>query len=267
MLDRFNRNIHYLRISVTDRCNLRCIYCMPEEGISLIDKKDILSLEEIVEVVKTGAGKFGIRKIRLTGGEPLVRLGIVDLVKQITSIKGIEECALTTNGILLPHYASELKQAGLKRVNISLDTLSPVTFRELTRGGEVEKVKEGIRAAKKAGLNPVKINVVKSEKTDPEELLAVKEYCRENDLKIRYINQMNLSTGSFSKVEGGSGGNCASCNRLRLMSNGNIKPCLFSQHGYNIREYGIEEAFHLALGNKPLKGMASDNHDFYNIGG
>lgn len=267
MLDRFNRNIHYLRISVTDRCNLRCTYCMPEDGIKLIDKKDILSLEEIVEAVKIGAGKFGIRKIRFTGGEPLVRKGIVDLVQKISSIKGIEETAMTTNGLLLSEYAQDLKKAGLKRVNISLDTLSPVKFRELTRGGEVEKVKEGIKAAKNAGLTPVKINVVKTENTDPEELLALQEYCRINELKIRFINQMNLVTGSFSKVEGGSGGSCASCNRLRLMSNGNIKPCLFSTHGFNIRELGIEKAFNLALGNKPLKGMASDNHEFYNIGG
>lgn len=267
MLDRFNRDIHYLRISVTDRCNLRCSYCMPEEGIALIDKKDILSLEEIVEVVRTGASKFGIRKIRFTGGEPLVRKGIVELVQEVSSIEGIEETAMTTNGILLSEYAIALKKAGLKRVNISLDTLSSVKFKAITRGGKVESVKEGIAAAMSAGLSPVKINVVKTEQTDLEELEALRSYCQINGLKIRYIRQMNLKTGTFSKVEGGSGGDCAICNRLRLMSNGNIKPCLFSNHGFSIREFGIEKAFQLALGHKPLKGEANTNHDFYNIGG
>ncbi len=267
MLDRFNRNIQYLRISVTDRCNLRCTYCMPETGVQLLDKRDILSLEEIVEVVRTGASKFGIRKIRFTGGEPLVRKDIVELVDQVSSIEGIEETAMTTNGILLADYARALKKAGLSRVNISLDTLSPVKFSAITRGGDVEKVKEGIMAARSAGLTPVKINVVKTESTEPDELEALKEYCRINELDIRYIRQMDLKTGTFSKVEGGSGGHCAACNRLRLMSNGNIKPCLFGNHGFNIREFGIEKAFQLALGNKPLKGEASDNHQFYNIGG
>jgi len=267
MLDRFNRNIQYLRISVTDRCNLRCTYCMPEEGITLIDKKDILSLEEIFAVVTTGASKFGIRKIRFTGGEPLVRKGIVELVEKVSSIDGIEETSMTTNGILLSEYAAALKNAGLKRVNISLDTLSPVKFSAITRGGEIGKVKEGIEAAMNAGLTPVKINVVKTNDLDQEELEALKEYCSINDLKIRFIHQMNLKTGTFSQVEGGSGGNCTTCNRLRLMSNGNIKPCLFSNHGFNIRELGIEKAFQLAFGHKPLKGEINDNHHFYNIGG
>ncbi len=267
MLDRYNRNIHYLRISVTDRCNLRCTYCMPGEGITLIDKKDILTLEEIVDVVTTGASKFGIRKIRFTGGEPLVRKGIVELVEKVSSIDGIEETSMTTNGILLTEYAAALKKAGLKRVNISLDTLSPVKFSTITRGGDVEKVKDGIIAAREAGLTPVKINVVKTEVLDQEELEALKSYCEHNKLEIRYINQMDLKTGTFSKVEGGSSGHCASCNRLRLMSNGNIKPCLFGNHGFNIREFGIEEAFKLALDHKPLKGKINDNHQFYNIGG
>ena len=135
MLDRFNRNIHYLRISVTDRCNLRCTYCMPEEGITLIPKEDVLSLEEIVEVVKTGAINFGIRKIRFTGGEPLLRKGIVSLVEEVSAIEGIEETAMTTNGILLKKYAGALKKAGLKRVNISLDTLVASEIQRHYQGG------------------------------------------------------------------------------------------------------------------------------------
>ncbi len=267
MLDRFNRNIHYLRISVTDRCNLRCTYCMPEKGIKQIPREDVLTLEEIAEAVKLGASEFGIRKIRLTGGEPLLRKGIVSLVEQIGSIKGIEEIAMTTNGILLKKYASALRKAGLNRVNISLDTLSPVKFSAITRGGEVGSVIEGIEAARSAGLLPIKINVVKTENTDPDELEALKEYCRINDLKIRFIHQMDLKTGTFSQVEGGSSGNCATCNRLRLMSNGDIKPCLFGNHGFNIRELGIKKAFQMALGHKPQKGEINDNHQFYNIGG
>ena len=124
MLDRYNRNITYLRVSVTDRCNLRCVYCMPEgEGVWL-NKDEILSIEEIARVVEVGA-EFGIEKIRLTGGEPLVRKGIVELVERINQIQGIKEISMTTNGILLPEYAGALKKAGLKRVNISLDSVAP----------------------------------------------------------------------------------------------------------------------------------------------
>ena len=128
MLDRYKRNISYLRISVTDRCNLRCTYCMPEDGIDLMAHEDVLSFEEIVNFVEE-AVKTGITKVRLTGGEPLVRKGIVELVERIANVKGLEDLALTTNGILLEKYANELAKAGLKRVNISLDTLDPNTYR------------------------------------------------------------------------------------------------------------------------------------------
>src|SRR6056297_366642 len=147
MLDRYNRNITYLRISVTDRCNLRCIYCMPEDGVRLLPKKEILSLEEIAEVVKVGA-ELGIKKVRLTGGEPLVRKGIVNLVQMLQRIEGIEEISMTTNGILLPKFAEPLKKAGLNRVNISLDSVSPNQYERITRGGNLKLVLEGIRAAK-----------------------------------------------------------------------------------------------------------------------
>src|ERR1035437_3517974 len=168
MLDHYNRNINYLRISVTDRCNLRCRYCMPEEGIELIRHEDILSFEEIVEVVKVGVSK-GINRLRLTGGEPLVRKGIVSLVGMLTQIEGIEEVSMTTNGTLLAEYATELASAGLKRVNISIDTLDPEKYRELTIGGDINSVLKGIKAAKGAGLSPIKLNcVVKNSSAEPD---------------------------------------------------------------------------------------------------
>lgn len=272
MLDQFNRDIHYLRISVTDRCNLRCTYCMPEKGIELIEKDKILSLEEIADVVRIGAAEFGIKKIRFTGGEPLVRKGIVDLIEQVCAIEGIEETTMTTNGILLAENATALKRAGLTRVNISCDSLSPVRFRTVTRGGNIEQVKAGIHAAIEAGLAPIKINVVKTEYTEKGDIEELQEYCRLNNLEIRYIHEMNLETGTFSQVEGGTGGHCEQCNRLRLMSNGDIKPCLFSDLAYNVRELGTRKAFMETMRNKPKEGQALQDltgkkHHFYNIGG
>ena len=174
MYDRFNRHINYLRISITDRCNLRCKYCMPAEGIELMHHDDILSFEEIVEVVKTGVNN-GITKVRLTGGEPLVRKGIVDLVRMIAEVEGIEDLAMTTNGTLLEQFAQQLKDVGLKRVNISLDTLDPEKYADLTRGGSVESVFRGIEAAQKASFDPIKINCVIMKTSDEPDALAVKK--------------------------------------------------------------------------------------------
>ena len=148
MFDRFNRKINYLRVSVTDRCNLRCVYCMPAEGIKLISHDQILSFEEIADVVRV-AVTMGITKVRITGGEPLVRKGIIQLVGMIGRIKEISDLSMTTNGTLLKNFADDLAGAGLHRINISLDSVDPVKFREITRGGNVNDVFEGIRAAKK----------------------------------------------------------------------------------------------------------------------
>ncbi|MFW6289380.1 MAG: GTP 3',8-cyclase MoaA [Mariniphaga sp.] len=266
MYDRYNRHISYLRVSVTDRCNLRCTYCMPEEGIHLIHKKDILSFEEITRVVKAGT-RLGIKKVRLTGGEPLVRKGIVDLVSMLAAIEGIEELTMTTNGILLSKYARELKKAGLDRVNISLDSVSPLQYKEITRGGKLEEVYAGILAARKAGLSPVKINVVKLDGTSEYQYDNIKKFAADEQLQVRFITQMNLKAGKFSRVEGGEGGNCKICNRLRLTANGYIKPCLFSNQSYSIKEHGVEEAFLLALHAKPYKGTINTDGSFYSIGG
>lgn len=159
MKDTLGRRINYLRVSVTDLCNLRCKYCMPEKGICKKEHEDILSLEEIFQVVKASV-ELGIDKIRLTGGEPLVRKGLVELIESIGKLEGVKDLALTTNGIMLKNYAKDLKAAGLNRVNISLDTLSAEKYHDITRGGSLKNVLEGIEEARKVGLEPIKINMV-----------------------------------------------------------------------------------------------------------
>lgn len=266
MFDPFNREISYLRISVTDRCNLRCRYCMPDEGVELMNHNDVLSFEEIVDLVKIGVDK-GIHKVRLTGGEPLVRKDIVHLVEMIANVSGIEDLALTTNGILLDQFAQPLADAGLNRVNVSLDTMNPQRYQTITRGGDIRKVFNGIEAARRAGLSPVKINCVVESTSSEEDAREVAEFASQEGLSIRFIHQMNLHDGSFSKVEGGSGGDCRSCNRLRLTANGCFKPCLFNQKGYNIREYGHLGAFEKAIQNKPAAGTRNQSGHFNQIGG
>jgi len=266
MYDRYNRKISYLRISVTDRCNLRCTYCMPEEGVALKEHRDILDFDEIMAVVRTGV-KLGISKIRLTGGEPLVRKNIASLVEQIAHTKGITDLGLTTNGILLPRMAKELKEAGLKRLNISLDTLNAEKYARITRRGKLEDVLEGIETAIALGFDPIKINFVRIKGLNEEDENEVKEFCRERGLKLRFIRQMDLERGEFYPVEGGEGGVCKVCNRLRLTADGYLIPCLFSDFGFSIREMGIEQAFSKALNNKPESGEVSIKHQFYNIGG
>jgi GTP 3',8-cyclase len=265
MFDRFNRQINYLRISVTDRCNLRCSYCMPEEGIRLLDHSDILSFEEITDFTRMAVGN-GITKVRLTGGEPLVRKNIVELVSMLSAIDGLDDLSMTTNGILLSEYAFDLKEAGLNRINISLDTVNPEQYCQITRNGELTKVLEGIDAAMTADLEPIKINCVLLGQPD-DETQKLKQYCESRHLDLRFIHQMNLKTGEFSTVEGGEGGNCRKCNRVRLLANGDIKPCLFSDLAYNIRELGHQEALDVALGNKPKSGTYNKSGEFYNIGG
>jgi cyclic pyranopterin phosphate synthase len=174
---------------------------------------------------------------------------------------------MTTNGILLKEYASDLKKAGLHRVNISLDTTDPERFSYITRGGNIDDVLDGIKAAKDAGLLPVKINCVIIDSKEEEDARRVTFFCRENNLEIRYIKQMDLVNGHFSTVVGGIGGNCALCNRLRLTSDGKLKPCLFNDVSFDIRELGYEEAFKKAIEHKPECGSNNSSGEFYNIGG
>jgi len=266
MYDKYNRKIHYLRISVTDRCNLRCKYCMPEAGINWLKNEQILSLAEIVEVA-TVAVSLGIDKIRLTGGEPLVRQDILQLVEKIAAIKGLNDFAMTTNGVLLEEMADSLAKAGLKRINISLDTIHQHRFQEITRGGDIQKVFRGIEAAQNAGLNPIKINCVVEKSFDEEDAISVKQFCDSKNLNVRFIKAMSLNNGEFWHVKGGSGGNCPVCNRLRLTADGMMKPCLFNDNSFSIRELGIRNAILLALGSKPEFGSTNTQNKFHNIGG
>lgn len=266
MEDGIGRYINYLRISVTDRCNLRCRYCMPEEGIRLIDHSLILTFKEIEDFTKTAVSK-GINKVRITGGEPLVRKGIVTLVEGLAAIKGIEDLSMTTNGMLLSGFAQDLKRAGLRRVNISLDTTDAQRYAYITRGGDIHKVFEGIAAARAAGLWPIKINCVVEHDSGESDAKGVADFAKKEGLMARYIPMMNLESGHFGRVEGGEGGNCAKCNRLRLTATGMLKPCLFNNMEFNIRELGAERALELAMKNKPARGDHNTSGSFYNIGG
>lgn len=189
MLDRYGRVINYLRISVTDRCNLRCCYCMPE-GVQDVGMKNILTFEEIWEIVRTGVS-LGITHIRITGGEPLVRKGCVDLIRGIREIPGVETITMTTNGVLLENYAKQLKEAGVDGVNISLDTLDPEEFYKITGKRELQEVLAGIRAAKTAGL-PVKLNTVNRKELDP---IPLVRYAQEENLPLRFIEMMPVGYG------------------------------------------------------------------------
>lgn len=274
--DSFQRGINYLRISVTDRCNLRCIYCMPPEGVPLIDHKQILSFEEIVLVVRI-AVDLGIDKIRITGGEPLVRLGIAGLVHMIKGVKGVKDISLTTNGTLLEKHAAELAQAGLNRINISLDSLKPDRFKRITRGGHLKDTLRGIEAAQQAGLNPVKINMVPMLDLNDDEIIDFARLTVEAGWNVRFIEMMPVNNAArfvpshvlLKKMEAlgplepytGLRGNgaaryfrfsgasgtigfispvsepfCAGCNRLRLSAKGVLLPCLFSENGLDLRE-------------------------------
>ncbi len=266
MLDKFQRPINYLRVSLTDRCNLRCVYCMPAEGIRLIDHSAVLSFEEITEFTRC-ASELGINKVRLTGGEPLVRRGVVKLVGMLSSIPGILDLSMTTNAILLPQYAMELKQAGLHRVNISLDTIHADEYRAITRGGSIEDVFRGIEAAKQAGLFPIKINCVIKRSPEEPRALAVRDYCEAEGLIARFIDEMDIEKGQYGVVHGGNGGNCAHCNRLRLTCDGLLKPCLFHDTAFNIRQSDYHQALRAAIEQKPECGDKSTSHKFYNIGG
>ena len=189
LLDSFNRRINYLRISLTDRCNLRCIYCMPEQGVPKLIHEDILTYEELERLARLSVG-LGIEKIRLTGGEPLVRKNIVDLIKALGEIPGIRDISLTTNGVLLAEKARSLWEAGVKRINISLDTLNSKKFTEITRFDFFNQVWEGIQEAERIGFSPIKINVVALKGINDDEILAFGRLSYEKPYHIRFIEFM-----------------------------------------------------------------------------
>jgi len=276
LFDSFQRGINYLRVSVTDRCNLRCIYCMSPEGVPWMPHSEILSYEEISAVVRIAA-ELGINKVRLTGGEPLVRAELPELVQMLSEVKGIDDISLTTNGTLLKKHALELKQAGLKRVNISLDTFRSDRFRYITRCGELSDVLDGIDAAMNADLHPVKINMVVMRGINDDEVLDFARMTYKQGWHVRFIERMPfteiaevvpsdelrqriMAIGSlepcssaigngparYYRLPGASGTIgfispitepfCSDCNRLRLTSNGRLCPCLLSDEGVDLKQ-------------------------------
>ena len=195
LVDTYNRPIKDLRISVTDRCNFRCTYCMPLDEYDWIDKKEILTFEEITRLATLFVG-LGVEKIRLTGGEPLVRQNLDQLVGKIAAIDGLKELCLTTNGALLAEKVESLKFAGLKRVNISLDTLDPEKFKRMTKRGDLQRVLEGIFAAKQHGLRPIKLNAVVERSVNDDDILDLVEFSRKNGFAMRFIEYMDVGNSN-----------------------------------------------------------------------
>lgn len=313
MKDRFGRNITYLRISVTDLCNLRCKYCMPESGVESLCHSDILSIEEIVEIVKV-ASKNGIKKIRLTGGEPLVRRGFINLCKQISEINEIEDIAITTNGVYLKDMADELFENKVRRINFSLDTLIKEKYNDITRRNDFDKTMESLFYAIKKGFK-VKINVVLIGGFNDDEIHDFVNLANEYELEVRFIELMQIGeTANWSKdkfvsnkivlekvpelefdgvsgvakiykIKGQKGriglispiscSFCEDCNRIRLTSDGKLKPCLHSKDEINLKGLSgeeLEEVFKRGIFEKPEKhhledGKSESARDMNKIGG
>ncbi len=268
--DRFGRKIDYLRISVTDKCNYRCVYCMPEDGVNLKSHEEILSFEEISEIVRCAA-RLGIVRVRLTGGEPLVRKEIEVLVEMLSHCGGINELSMTTNGSLLSvEKALNLKEAGLSRVNISLDTLEADEFKRITRRGDIEDVLAGIDAAKKAGLDPIKINMVISETTSRSQIMRMRSFCKQEGLILQTIKQFSLYNReetinfpfTFDRPQ-----LCSLCNKIRLTADGFLKPCLLSNTEIKLDLDNIEESLKEAVREKPRRGTVCKNRMMSQIGG
>jgi cyclic pyranopterin phosphate synthase len=268
--DRSGREINYLRVSVTDRCNLRCEYCMPPGGVEHKSHGEMLCYEEIAEVVR-GAVRLGICKVRLTGGEPLVRKGAAGLVRILRGLEGLEEISMTTNGILLtPCVAAELKEAGLDRLNISLDTLDPARYREITRGGDVGDVLRGISAAQEAGFAGTKVNMVVSPPGSREDIDMMRSFCSREGLVLQTINRFSLSKRTCDTESPHDMDRplpCEKCNRLRLTSDGYLKPCLFSDVEIKVDFQDIEGSIRKAVEAKPVEGTSCSERSMREIGG
>lgn len=274
MKDSYGRTIKYLRLSVTDKCNYRCIYCMPEDGVVRKEHEEMLSIEEMTAIVRA-AHQLGINKIRLTGGEPLIRKGIVTLCRNIKSIDSDIELGITTNGSLLAPMAKDLKEAGVDRLNISLDSLNPAVFKAITRRGDPQDVLDGIRAAQDAGFDNIKINTVLLKGVNDHDYFELIALTRDNHIHVRFIELMPLgvakhwdssrfmTTASVEeylrnadllKIDGvtrvyglrGHKGTiglicpmsksfCPSCNKIRVTADGKLKPCLHSDQEIDLR--------------------------------
>ncbi|WP_422482366.1 GTP 3',8-cyclase MoaA [Pleomorphochaeta sp. DL1XJH-081] len=281
MRDKFERDISYLRLSVTDKCNLRCRYCMPADGVENKEHKEMLTQEEMLAAVKICAG-LGIHKVRITGGEPLVKRNILSICRGIAETDGIDYVALTTNGLLLPKYAKDLKEAGVKQLNISLDTLDPAKYGIITRIGKLEDALKGLECALEVGFEKVKINAVLIGGFNDDEIPALAQLSVLYPVDVRFIELMPMcedgffssasflsskaimealrqlspepSDGGVAKLYRITGGQgqvgiisplsnhfCSSCNRIRITADGKVKPCLHSKVEYNIKGLTAEE--------------------------
>lgn len=268
MFDRFNRKIDYLRISVTDRCNLRCSYCMPAEGVVPRNHYDILSYEKMVEVARE-AIRLGIKRIRLTGGEPLVRKGFLFLVEQLKKLPGLEELTLSTNGVLLDTMARSLKEAGIDRINISLDTLDPEKYKRLTRIGDIKYALKGIAGVIAAGFGNTKINMVLIPGVNDNEVEAMQQFCKERGFTLQRINHYSLkdirSINRDYTAERPL--ECSRCNRIRLTADGKLKPCLFSDLEIPLDFNNLRESLIKAIRSKPESGSCNASRQNWQIGG
>ena len=275
MLDSFGRNITYMRISVTDQCNMRCRYCMPEKDVCEKTPKELLSEEETVTAIRAAAS-LGITKLRFTGGEPLMKKNILPLCREVSAIPGIREVCVTTNGTMLPTLAKPLRDAGVSRVNISLDTLDALRFRSITRGGDLFRTIDGIRAALRAGFEKIKLNTVLIGGFNDDEIPALAELTRRYPLDLRFIELMPIleshdfgpeaflpcslvlerlpelipvepdgGVARLYRFPGGMGrvglisplsdDFCADCSRIRLTADGKLKPCLHAADEYSLK--------------------------------
>ena len=275
MTDQFGRSITYLRLSVTERCNLRCRYCMPEEGVLKKSHNDMLTEEEMVQAVRAAA-TLGVTKLRITGGEPLVKKNIVSICKNCAAVPGIREVCITTNGILLPQYAADLKTAGVTRVNLSLDTLDAQKYARITRWGSLDDAMAGLHASLNAGFEKVKINAVLIGGFNDDEIPALAELTKRYPVDVRFIELMPMqdhdefgqsaflpvktvldklpevepvspdggvarlyrlpgALGNIGLISPVSDHFCAACNRLRLTADGKIKPCLHSNDEFSVK--------------------------------
>ncbi|HSV56898.1 MAG TPA: radical SAM protein [Magnetospirillaceae bacterium] len=265
MQDLFDRRIDYLRVSVTDRCNLRCIYCMPAEGVPLLRHAEILSLEEIAKVAGA-AVRLGVRKIRITGGEPLARRGVLDLVSLLRPLPGLRTLAMTTNGTLLAPVALELTRRGLDSVNVSLDTLDAERFSLLTRGGRLRDALDGIEAAVGAGL-PVKVNTVVLDDTPSVDLEKVAAYCSERGLAHQRIRRYDIAGLKLDEPHYERPPRCEDCSRIRLLPDGRLKPCLHTDKAVPVDFHDIEGSILTCVRTKPARGTVCTTMAVGQIGG
>lgn len=267
LIDSFGRVIDYLRISVTDKCNFRCKYCMPEEGIALKSHNNMLSYESIA-LITHHAAKLNIKKIRLTGGEPLIKRDIETLVKMIRDSGDFEQINMTTNGSLLDlKTAKALKNSGLTRINISLDSIDESHFRAITRTGNLKNVLHGIDNAIEADLSPIKINMVVFSDTTKNEIIEMENFCKIKGIKLQTIKHFSLKSRHQTGTAFNRPKPCNTCDKIRLTADGYLKPCLFSDNEFKIDMKNIEKSLKTTISMKPECGSHCNNRAMSQIGG